>query len=52
MSKEKIQFEITFNKDIFAVVYLDHHGYVDPTASQGTTATNRDGSPIKGESRL
>ena len=49
MSKEKIQFEITFNKDIFAVVYLDCHGYVDPTATQGSTATNADGSSIKGE---
>ena len=49
MSKEKIQFEITFNKDIFAVVYLDHHGYVDPTATQGSTATNADGSDLKGE---
>ena len=49
MSKEKIQFEITFNKDIFAVVYLDHNGYVDPTATQGSTATNADGSPLLGE---
>lgn len=49
MSKEKIQFEITFNKDIFAVVYLDHNGYVDPTATQGSTATNADGSDLKGE---
>ena len=49
MSKEKIQFEITFNKDIFAVVYLDHHGYVDPTATQGSTATTADGSPLLGE---
>ena len=49
MSKEKIQFEITFNKDIFAVVYLDCHGYVDPTATQGSTATNADGSPLLGE---
>jgi len=49
MSKEKIQFELTFNKDIFAVVYLDHDGYVDPTATQGSTATNADGSPLLGE---
>jgi len=49
MSKEKIQFEITFNKDIFAVVYLDHNGYVDPTATQGSTATNADGSQLQGE---
>jgi len=49
MSKEKIQFEITFNKDIFAVVYLDHNGYVDPTATQGSTSTNADGSPLQGE---
>ena len=39
MNREKISYEITFNKDIFAVVYLDHHGYVDPTATQGTTST-------------
>ena len=48
-SKEKIQFEITFNKDIFAVVYLDHNGYVDPTATQGSTATNADGSDLQGQ---
>ena len=38
MNREKISYEITFNKDIFAVVYLDHHGYIDPTATQGTTS--------------
>ena len=46
---EKMQFEITFNKDIHAVVYLDDHGYQDPTATQGSTATNADGSPLLGE---
>ena len=49
MSKEKIQFEITFNKNIYATVYVDSHGYVDPTATQGSTATNADGSPLQGE---
>ena len=36
MSQEKISYEITFNKDIFAVQYLDHNGYIDPTATQGS----------------
>ncbi len=46
---EKIQFEITFNKNLYATVYIDHHGYVDPTATQGSTATNADGSPLQGD---
>ena len=36
MNKEKISYEITFNKDLFATQYLDHHGYHDPTLTQGT----------------
>ena len=38
MNREKISYEITFNKDLFATQYLDHHGYIDPTATQGTTS--------------
>jgi len=38
MNREKISYEITFNKDLFATQYLDHHGYIDPTATQGTSS--------------
>ena len=46
---EKIQFELTFNKNLYATVYIDCHGYVDPTATQGSTATNADGTPLEGD---
>ena len=37
MNREKISYEITFNKDIFAKQYMTD-GYVDPTAHQGETS--------------